>query len=133
MQATRSAACRPSSRRRARSANCAKQGWQPKRTIVYAAWDGEEPGLLGSTEWVEAHAAELEAHAVVYINTDGNGRGYLGMGGSHTLEPFINGVARAVEDPEAGVSAWKRLQAATIARGTPEARREAAHAGRSAD
>jgi N-acetylated-alpha-linked acidic dipeptidase len=102
-----------------------KQGWQPKRTIVYAAWDGEEPALLGSTEWVETHAAELERHAVVYINTDGNGRGYLDMGGSHTLEPFINGVARAVEDPEAGVSAWKRLQAATIARGTPEARREA--------
>jgi hypothetical protein len=75
-----------------------KQGWQPKRTIIYAAWDGEEPALLGSTEWVETHAAELEAHAVVYINTDSNGRGYLGMAGSHTLEPFINGVARAVED-----------------------------------
>jgi len=102
-----------------------KQGWQPKRTIVYAAWDGEEPALLGSTEWVETHAAELEAHAVVYINTDSNGRGYLGMAGSHTLEPFINGVARAVEDPEAKVSAWTRLQAATIAQGTPEARHEA--------
>ena len=102
-----------------------KQGWQPKRTIVYAAWDGEEPGLLGSTEWVEAHAAELEAHAVVYINTDSNGRGYLDMAGSHTLEPFINGVARAVEDPEANVSAWARLQAATIAQGTPEERGEA--------
>jgi N-acetylated-alpha-linked acidic dipeptidase len=102
-----------------------KQGWQPKRTIIYAAWDGEEPALLGSTEWVETHAAELEAHAVVYINTDSNGRGYLGMAGSHTLEPFINGVARSVEDPEARVSAWKRLQAATIAQGTPEARHEA--------
>jgi N-acetylated-alpha-linked acidic dipeptidase len=102
-----------------------KQGWRPKRTIVYAAWDGEEPGLLGSTEWVETHAADLEAHAVVYINTDGNGRGYLDMGGSHTLEPFINGVARAVEDPEAHISAWARLQAATIARGTPEERAEA--------
>jgi len=102
-----------------------KQGWQPKRTIVYAAWDGEEPGLLGSTEWVEAHAAELEAHAVVYINTDANGRGYLDMAGSHTLEPFINGVARAVEDPEAHVSAWARLQAATIAQGTPDERAEA--------
>jgi len=102
-----------------------RQGWQPKRTIVYAAWDGEEPALLGSTEWVETHAADLEAHAVAYINTDGNGRGFLDMGGSHTLEPFINGVARAVEDPEAHVSAWKRLQAATIARGTPDERREA--------
>ena len=102
-----------------------KQGWQPKRTIVYAAWDGEEPAMLGSTEWVETHAAELEAHAVVYINTDSNGRGYFDMAGSHTLEPFINSVARSVEDPEAHVSAWQRLQAATIARGTPEQRREA--------
>ena len=74
---------------------------------------------------MEAHAADLEAHAVVYINTDGNGRGYLGMAGSHTLEPFINGVARAVEDPEAHISAWARLQAATIAQGTPEERAEA--------
>jgi N-acetylated-alpha-linked acidic dipeptidase len=40
------------------------QGWKPKRTIIYAAWDGEEEGLLGSTEWVEHHAAELERHAV---------------------------------------------------------------------
>ena len=102
-----------------------KQGWQPKRTIIYAAWDGEEPALLGSTEWVETHGTELEAHAAVYINTDSNGRGYLGMAGSHTLEPFINGVARSVEDPEAKVSAWKRLQAATIAHGTPEERNEA--------
>jgi len=102
-----------------------KQGWQPKRTIVYAAWDGEEPALLGSTEWVEAHGAELEAHAVVYINTDGNGRGYLDMAGSHTLEPFINGVAKSVEDPEARVSAWKRLQAARIAKGSPEERNDA--------
>ncbi len=102
-----------------------KQGWQPKRTIVYAAWDGEEPALLGSTEWVETHGAELEAHAAVYINTDSNGRGYLGMSGSHTLEPFINGVARAVEDPEAKVSAWKRLQAQTIATGEEEERKQA--------
>jgi len=102
-----------------------KQGWKPKRTIIYAAWDGEEPALLGSTEWVETPAAELEAHAAVYINTDSNGRGYFSAEGSHTLEPFINSVARAVEDPEAKVSAWKRLQATTIATGTPEERSEA--------
>ena len=77
-----------------------KQGWKPKRTIIYCVWDGEEPGLLGSTEWGEAHADELRQHAVAYINSDGNGRGYLDMGGSHTLEKFINGVARDVEDPE---------------------------------
>ena len=102
-----------------------RQGWQPKRTIIYAAWDGEEPALLGSTEWVETHGVELEAHGAVYINTDGLGRGYLSMAGSHTLEPFINSVARSVEDPEARVSAWTRAQAAQIANGTPEERQEA--------
>jgi N-acetylated-alpha-linked acidic dipeptidase len=89
-----------------------KQGWRPKRTIIYAAWDGEEPGLLGSTEWAEAHAVELEAHAVAYVNSDGNGRGYLGVAGSHSLENLINGVARDIEDPESHVSAWRRARAA---------------------
>ncbi|MFL5618436.1 MAG: transferrin receptor-like dimerization domain-containing protein [Gemmatimonadaceae bacterium] len=89
-----------------------KHGWRPKRTIIYAAWDGEEPGLLGSTEWAEAHAAELAAHAVAYVNSDGNGRGYLGVAGSHSLEHFINGVARDIEDPESHVSSWRRTRAA---------------------
>ncbi len=102
-----------------------KQGWRPKRTIIYAAWDGEEPGLLGSTEWVEAHADELKAHAVAYLNSDTNSRGYLGIEGSHSLEKFINGVALDVEDPESGVSSWKRLQAARILNGSSEARKEA--------
>ncbi len=62
------------------------QGWRPRRTIIYAAWDGEEPGLLGSTEWAETHAEELDRHAAVYINSDVNGRGVLSMGGSGTLE-----------------------------------------------
>lgn len=87
-----------------------KNGWQPKRTIIYCAWDGEEEGLLGSTEWVETHAVELKQKAVVYINSDGNGRGYLGMEGSHSLEKFINGVARDIEDPEKKISVWKRNQ-----------------------
>ena len=91
-----------------------KQGWKPKRTIIYCAWDGEEEGLLGSTEWVEQHADELQQHAAVYINSDGNGRGYLGMGGSHTLEKFINGVARDIQDPEKKISVWKREQLARI-------------------
>ena len=77
-----------------------KQGWKPRRTIIYAAWDGEEPMLLGSTEWVKAHAEELRRHAAVYINTDGNDRGLFQMAGSHSLEQFINGVARDIEDPE---------------------------------
>ena len=62
--------------------------------IVYAAWDGEEPALLGSTEWVEQHDAELREKAVVYINSDGNGRGFLQASGSHTLEHFVNEVAQ---------------------------------------
>jgi N-acetylated-alpha-linked acidic dipeptidase len=102
-----------------------KQGWRPKRTIIYAAWDGEEPGLLGSTEWVEAHADELKAHAVAYLNSDTNSRGYLGVDGSHSLEKFMNGVAMDVEDPESGVSSWKRLQATRILDGSPEARKDA--------
>jgi N-acetylated-alpha-linked acidic dipeptidase len=102
-----------------------KQGWRPKRTIIYAAWDGEEPGLLGSTEWVEAHADELKAHAVAYLNSDTNSRGYLGIDGSHSLEKFMNGVAMDVEDPESGVSSWKRLQATRILDGSPEARKDA--------
>jgi N-acetylated-alpha-linked acidic dipeptidase len=88
----------------------AKQGWRPRRTIIYCSWDGEEPGLIGSTEWAETHADELERHAAVYINSDSNGRGYLDLGGSHTLEKFINGVARDVEDPETKLTAWKRDQ-----------------------
>ncbi len=92
-----------------------KQGWKPKRTIVYCAWDGEEPMLLGSTEWAEAHAEELRQHAVAYVNTDGNGRGFLGMAGSHTLEHFVNDVARDIQDPESKVSVWKRAHARTLA------------------
>jgi len=102
-----------------------KQGWRPKRTIIYAAWDGEEPGLLGSTEWVEAHADELKAHAVAYLNSDTNSRGYLGVEGSHSLEKFINGVAIDVEDPESGVSSWKRVQASRILNGSADVRRDA--------
>jgi len=103
----------------------AKQGWKPKRTIIYAAWDGEEPGLLGSTEWAETHADELAKHAVAYLNSDTNGRGYLGIEGSHVLERFINGVARDITDPETGVSAERRLRARRIASTSGTARTEA--------
>ncbi len=92
-----------------------KQGWKPRRTIIYCAWDGEEPMLLGSTEWVEAHADELRQHAAVYINTDGNDRGVLNMNGSHSLEQFINGVARDIEDPETKLTVWQRAQMNAIA------------------
>jgi N-acetylated-alpha-linked acidic dipeptidase len=102
-----------------------KQGWKPRRTIVYAAWDGEEPGLLGSTEWVETHAEELDRHAVAYLNSDVSIRGFLGAGGSHSLEALINDVARDVTDPETGLSVWKRAQLHAIGRGTADERREA--------
>jgi len=92
-----------------------KQGWKPRRTILYCAWDGEEPMLLGSTEWVETHADELREHAAVYINTDGNDRGVLNMNGSHSLEQFINGVARDIEDPETKTTVWQRAQLSKIA------------------
>ena len=92
-----------------------KQGWKPRRTIIYTAWDGEEPMLLGSTEWAETHADELREHAAVYINTDSNDRGILNMGGSHSLEQFINGVARDIEDPEAKMTVWQRAQLSAIA------------------
>ena len=92
-----------------------KQGWKPKRTIIYCVWDGEEPALLGSTEWGETHAEELRQHAVAYINSDSNARGYLSMSGSHTLEKFINGVARDIEDPEKKITVWKRDQLKAIA------------------
>jgi N-acetylated-alpha-linked acidic dipeptidase len=88
-----------------------KQGWKPKRTLVYASWDGEEPMLLGSTEWAETHADELKHKAVVYINSDGNGRGILNAGGSHDLQHLVNQVAAAVPDPETGVSVGARMRA----------------------
>jgi N-acetylated-alpha-linked acidic dipeptidase len=102
-----------------------KQGWKPKRTIILCAWDGEEPGLLGSTEFAEEHFDDLRAHAVAYINSDSNGRGYLAIEGSHTLEKFINGVSRDIADPETKLSTWKRDQLHDIANAkTPEQRQE---------
>ena len=85
-----------------------KQGWRPKRTLIYCAWDGEEPGLLGSTEWVEEHDSELREHAVMYLNSDSSARGYLGISGSHTLERAVNQVERDIQDPEKHISVWQR-------------------------
>jgi N-acetylated-alpha-linked acidic dipeptidase len=69
-----------------------------------------EPGLLGSTEWVEAHARELGAKAVAYVNSDSNSRGYLGMAGSHSLQRLLNEIARDVRDPVKGTSLADRLR-----------------------
>ena len=101
-----------------------KQGWKPDRTIIYCFWDGEEPALLGSTEWAETHAAELTEHAVAYFNTDGNGRGFFRTEGSHSLEHFVNDVAKDINDPETGMSVWKRVRLADISRASTEARTE---------
>jgi N-acetylated-alpha-linked acidic dipeptidase len=95
----------------------AKQGWRPKRTLIYTAWDGEEPGLLGSTEWAETHAEDLNKHAALYLNTDETGRGFLGAGGSHSLEQLVNDVAKEIIDPETKGSVWKREQAAMLLQG----------------
>ncbi|MEO6391697.1 MAG: M28 family metallopeptidase, partial [Pyrinomonadaceae bacterium] len=102
-----------------------KTGWRPKRTIIFCAWDGEEPGLIGSTEWVEAHADWLRKNAAIYINTDSNGRGFLGIGGSHTLEKFMNEVPKDVTDPEKKISVWERARQVQILTGSPDERREA--------
>ena len=103
----------------------AKTGWRPKRTIVYCSWDGEEPGLMGSTEWVEQHAAELEQKAVIYVNTDGNGRGFIGAGGSHSLEPFFTEVLKDVEDPETKINVFARKRSLDIVNATTaKARKE---------
>jgi N-acetylated-alpha-linked acidic dipeptidase len=92
-------------------------GWRPKRTLVYLAWDAEEPGLIGSTEWAEAHAEELKDKALVYVNSDGNARGFLRAGGSHSLQHFVNEVAADVVDPEMQVPVGERRRATLVVRG----------------
>lgn len=91
-----------------------KKGFRPKRTLVYCAWDGEEPALLGSTEWAEDHQQELKDKVVAYINSDGNGRGFIGASGSHTLEPFFNQVLEEVIDPQTGATIKERKYAAVM-------------------
>jgi len=91
-----------------------KQGMHLSRSIVYCAWDGEEEGLLGSTEWSETNAAELQNKAVAYINSDVNGRGFLDIGGSHVLQTLSNEIAADVKDPEMNVSILERKRANEI-------------------
>lgn len=93
-----------------------RQGWNPKRTIIYCAWDGEEPGLLGSVEWVETHVEELQKHAVTYINSDSNERGFLSAGGTQDLQNFVSGVARDIDDPEAHMPVFQRSHLRAIAK-----------------
>ena len=102
-----------------------KAGFKPRRTLVFAGWDAEEPGLLGSTEWVEDKAAELSARVVAYINSDSNARGLLDAGGSHSLERLVNEIARDVVDPKTRATVAERAIASTILTGTPDARKAA--------
>ncbi|MFM8851211.1 MAG: transferrin receptor-like dimerization domain-containing protein, partial [Cytophagales bacterium] len=92
-----------------------KTGWRPKRTIIYCAWDAEEPSLMGSTEWVEDHWDELVDKAVAYINSDSNGRGFLDVDGSHSLETMIAEIAKEVMDPQTGVNVFERRKSADAA------------------
>lgn len=94
-----------------------KAGYKPKRTLVYCAWDAEEPGLIGSTEWVEDHKEELQEKVVAYINTDASGRGFFFAGGSHTLQAMVMEVADDVVDPQTGVSVRKRRNAVDLLSG----------------
>ena len=102
----------------------AKGGWRPQRTLIYASWDGEEPGLIGSTEWVETHGAELAAKAVAYVNSDSNSRGFLNAGGSHSLQRLVNEVASGVTDPATGASVLARARARALVAGTADAAAE---------
>jgi len=94
-----------------------KTGWRPKRTLVYASWDGEEPGLLGSTEWSETNAEELQKKAVIYINTDNNSRGFLTAEGSYPVQRMFDQLSAGVTDPETGVSLTDRQRALLETRG----------------
>ncbi len=100
-----------------------KTGWRPKRTLLYAGWDIEEPGLLGSTEWVEYYKKDIQDKMVVYINTDGTGVGFLGVGGSHALEKLVNEVSSEVIDPIHNVSLQERNRARLRTSNNPDSER----------
>ncbi len=102
-----------------------KTGWKPKRTIVYCTWDGEEPGLLGSTEYVETHEDELKRLGAVYLNTDSSSRGFFGAGGSQSLEKFITQLARDIKDPETGMSVLDRDRTRALVGGEGDAKKAA--------
>ena len=106
-------------------AELARAGQRPKRTVIYAAWDAEEPGLIGSTEWAEHHADDLKEHAVAYLNTDGSSRGFINIGGSHVLERYLNQVTEELDDPVLGGSLKERRKAMLLINGNERARAEA--------
>jgi N-acetylated-alpha-linked acidic dipeptidase len=103
----------------------AKAGKRPRRSVLYAAWDAEEPGLIGSTEWVEDHAGELRQKLVAYINTDAYARGFLAAGGSHSLEAMFAEIAEAVPDPLTGIALAARERAWRLLKGSKQQKKEA--------
>ena len=103
----------------------AEAGHRPLRTVIYAAWDAEEPGLIGSTEWAEHHADDLREHAVAYLNTDGSSRGFMNIGGSHVLERYLNQVTEDLNDPLKDISLKERRRAYLLVNGDDKARAEA--------
>ncbi len=103
----------------------ARSGNRPRRTVIYAAWDAEEPGLIGSTEWAEDHADELREHAVAYLNSDGNSRGFINIGGSHVLERFFNQITEERNDPLSDVSLKQRSRAYLLLNGDEKTRADA--------
>lgn len=104
-----------------------RQGWRPKRTVVLALWDGEEFGLMGSTEWTEKHLAELQRGAAVYLNSDNTGRGAFSAGGSSSLEAFLTEVMREIHEPGGPRTLWDSAVAAVRAeRPAPGAKAPAA-------
>jgi N-acetylated-alpha-linked acidic dipeptidase len=96
-------------------AGMVRNGWKPRRTVMFAFWDGEEFGLIGSTEWMEKHADELDRNLIAYMNTDSTGKGRLNIGGSHSLEAFMQDVTRDVNDPVTAKPLASALQTITQA------------------
>jgi N-acetylated-alpha-linked acidic dipeptidase len=100
-----------------------KTGWKPKRTIVFASWDAEEYGLVGSTEWAEDHAADLSTKAVAYLNVDVSVTGSeLGVGGVPSLRDLARDAARDVPEPRKGGTvgaAWEAREHDQWAREAP--------------
>ena len=100
-----------------------KSGWKPKRTMVFASWDGEEEGLMGSTEWAEDHAAEL-AKAPAYFNMDVAVSGSkFGASAVPCLKQFLRDIAKAVPSPQGGTvyQAWQKADQPSTAQSPAEA------------
>lgn len=84
-----------------------KKGWRPERSIVLAGWDGEEYGLIGSTEWVEEQRRNLTKNAVAYLNMDGVAGQYFGASAVPSMKDLIYSVTQGVIEPRTGTSIYE--------------------------